>query len=113
MPVISIKTENFVRTVTMDRPEALNAFNADMMHELAEAFLDAAKDNAVRALVLTGAGRAFSAGADLKTMGAAPDPNKHDLHSMMNAFLEFPKPFLIAANGLGVGIGMTIHGIAD
>lgn len=113
MPVLSITTENFVRTVTMDRPEALNAFNADMMHELGEAFLDAAKDDAVRVLILTGAGRAFSAGADLKTMGAAPDPNKHDLRSMMNAFMEFPKPFFIAANGLGVGIGMTIHGLAD
>ena len=113
MAVISIKTENAIRTVTMDRPDALNAFNADMMHELCEAFTEAATDDTVKVLVLTGAGRAFSAGADLKSMGQAPDPDRHDLRAMMNAIIEFPKPFITAANGLGVGIGMTIHGVAD
>jgi len=110
---ISIKTEAFVRTVTMDRPEALNAFNPDMMHELCDAFLEAATDNDVRVLVLTGAGRAFCAGADLKAMGAKPDPAKHDFLTMLHSVIDFPKPFLIAANGLGVGIGMTIHGLCD
>ena len=113
MAVITIKTDEFVRTITMNRPDALNAFNDDMMHELCEAFLHAAIDDSVRVLILTGAGRAFSAGADLKSMGGTPDPNKHDLRALMNSMIDFPKPFLIAANGLGVGIGMTIHGVAD
>ena len=113
MAVIKIDTSNFIRTITMNRPDALNAFNADMMHELCEAFLEAADDDSVRVLLLTGAGRAFSAGADLKSMGSVPDPDKHDLVAMMTAIIEFPKPFLIAANGLGVGIGMTINGVAD
>lgn len=110
---VSIKTEAFVRTLTMDRPEALNAFSADMMHELCEAFLEAATDDDVRVLVLTGAGRAFCAGADLKSMGSKPDPKKHDFLTLLHAIIDFPKPFLIAANGLGVGIGMTIHGLCD
>ena len=113
MPVIRITTDNFIRTVTMNRPDALNAFNADMMHELCEAFLDAASDDSVRVLVLTGAGRAFSAGADLKSMGSKPDPEKRTLQELMSSIIDFPKPFLIAANGLGVGIGMTINGVAD
>ena len=113
MTAVTVTTQNFVRTVTMDRPEALNAFNAAMMDELCEAFLDAAHDDDVRVLVLTGAGRAFSAGADLKSMGGKPEPARQDLNAMMDAIIEFPKPFITAANGLGVGIGMTIHGVAD
>jgi enoyl-CoA hydratase/carnithine racemase len=113
MAVITVTTNNFIRTVTMDRPDALNAFNGDMMHELCEAFLDAATDDSVRVLVLTGAGRAFSAGADLKSMGSKPDPAKKNLPELMSSIIDFPKPFLIAANGLGVGIGMTINGVAD
>ena len=62
-----IDTENKggVRICTLNRPEALNAFNNEQFDLVAEAFLDAEKDPSVRVLVLTGAGRAFSAGADL------------------------------------------------
>lgn len=113
MTAVTVSTTNFVRTVTMDRPNSLNSFNPDMMDELCHAFLDAAIDDSVRVLVLTGAGRAFSAGADLKSMGSPADPSKKDLRAMMDSFIDFPKPFITAANGLGVGIGMTIHGVAD
>ena len=113
MAALTVTTKNLVRTVTMDRPESLNAFNADMMDELCHSFLDAASDDSVRVLVLTGAGRAFSAGADLKSMGTPPDPLKKDLQALMHSIIDFPKPFITAANGLGVGIGMTIHGVAD
>ena len=113
MAALTVTTKNLVRTVTMDRPESLNSFNADMFDELCHSFLDAASDDSVRVLVLTGAGRAFSAGADLKSMGTAPDPSKKDLRALMHSIIDFPKPFITAANGLGVGIGMTIHGVAD
>lgn len=113
MTTVSIKTEQFIRTVTLDRPDALNAFSPDMMHELCNAFLDAATDDSVRVMILTGAGRAFCAGADLKSMGGKPDPDKHNMIALMKSLIEFPKPFLIAANGLGVGIGMTIHAVSD
>tara|TARA_B100000795_G_scaffold244511_1_gene209067 strand:+ start:310 stop:1071 length:762 start_codon:yes stop_codon:yes gene_type:complete len=113
MATLTVTTKNLVRTVTMNRPESLNSFNADMMDELCHSFLDAASDDSVRVLVLTGAGRAFSAGADLKSMGTPPDPLKKDLQALMHSIIDFPKPFITAANGLGVGIGMTIHGVAD
>ena len=58
----------------MDRPEALNAFNPQMMHELCNAFLKAAEDEKVKVVILTGSGRAFTAGADLKSMsGSRPE----------------------------------------
>ncbi|MDB9867927.1 enoyl-CoA hydratase/isomerase family protein, partial [Pseudomonadales bacterium] len=63
MAVVKTETKEFVHVITMDRAEALNAFNNDMMDELCEAFLAATIDDQVRVVVLTGAGRAFSAGA--------------------------------------------------
>ncbi|MDB5969978.1 MAG: Enoyl-CoA hydratase [Hydrocarboniphaga sp.] len=54
-----------VATITMNRPEALNAFNRQLRHDLMQAIFQAAADDEIRAVVLTGAGRAFSAGADL------------------------------------------------
>ena len=59
MAALTVTTKNLVRTVTMNRPESLNSFNAAMMDELCHSFLDAASDDSVRVLVLTGAGRAF------------------------------------------------------
>ena len=69
MPVVRYDVVDQICTVTMDRPDALNAFNPEMMHDLCGAFLRAACDTAVKVIVLTGAGRAFTAGADLKAMG--------------------------------------------
>jgi enoyl-CoA hydratase/carnithine racemase len=113
MAVISSEVENGIRVVWLDRKDALNAFNSDMMDELCEAFLNAAADPFTKVLVLTGAGRAFSAGADLKAMGAAQAEPKHGLNGLLEAIIDFPKPFIVAANGLGVGIGCTILGLAD
>ena len=114
MPVVQYDVDNQICTLTMDRPEALNAFNPEMMHDLCAAFFRATDDVAVKVIVLTGAGRAFTAGADLKAMGnGKPKPGKHDFSDMLNAIVDCPKPLLIAANGLGVGVGMTILGLAD
>lgn len=109
----TITTENLsgVSLVTLNRPEALNAFSSLLMDELAEAFIDAAQDDTVRVLVLTGAGRAFSAGADLAEMKDRQP--RHGLAGMLEAIVDFPKPLLLAVNGLGVGIGCTICGLAD
>lgn len=101
-----------VRTCTLNRPEALNAFNNEQFDLVAEAFLAARDDDTVRVLVLTGAGRAFSAGADLSDSGRTA-PVKHGFGGMAHVIAEFPKPFIVAINGLGVGIGATICGLAD
>lgn len=107
-----------VRTLTLDRPEALNAFNEEMYDATAEALLDAARDPAVAVVLLTGNGRAFSAGTDLLEMHQlATDPGfkrgKHGFVGLVDALADFPKPLVCAVNGIGLGIGATVLGFAD
>jgi enoyl-CoA hydratase/carnithine racemase len=114
METLNIHDDSGIRRVEMNRPEALNAFSSLLMDELAQTFLDARDDAAVRVLVLTGAGRAFSAGADLQEMGQpAQRQSIHGFPGLLEAILEFPKPFIVAINGVGAGIGATIAGLAD
>jgi enoyl-CoA hydratase/carnithine racemase len=102
-----------VRVLELDRPQALNAFNNRLMDELTDAFIGATEASKIKVLVLTGAGRAFSAGADLTEMGTQQAPPKHGFGGLLDTIFDFPKPFIVAVNGLGVGIGATICGIAD
>jgi enoyl-CoA hydratase/carnithine racemase len=116
METISISDNAAIRVLTMDRPEVLNAVNLVMADELADAFTAAAADDAVKVLVLTGAGRAFSAGADISEMGAPQDPKQRrqsDMDGMVGAMIDFPKPFIAAVNGVGAGYGATVCGLAD
>ena len=107
------KTEGAVRIVELNRPDALNAFSSELMDDLCDAFLNASADESIKVLLLTGAGRAFSAGADLKEMGQVSRPARHGFPALLNAIIDFPKPFMIAVNGIGAGIGATICGLAD
>lgn len=107
-----------VRTLTLDRPDALNAFNEALYDALAEALLAAAEDPGVAVVLLTGNGRGFSAGTDLLEMHQiATDPTfqrgKHGFLGLMDALVAFPKPLICAVNGVGLGIGATILGYAD
>lgn len=115
---LQIEDDKRVRTLTLNRPEALNAFNEALYDATAEAVLAAAEDPEVALVLLTGAGRGFSAGTDLGEMQARiadPDftPGKHGFIGLINALSAFPKPFICAVNGVGVGIGATILGYAD
>ncbi len=107
-----------VRTLTLNRPEQLNAFNQALCSALTDAMRDAADDPTVRVVVLTGAGRAFSAGTDLIELaesgdfrGPPDDPQRFE--RLVDSLVEFPKPLLCAVNGVGVGIGATLLGLAD
>ena len=114
--MVLIDTTDHVRTLTMNRPEALNAFNPGMWECLNSAIIDATDNKSVKVVVITGAGRAFSAGADLREKGKPPsDPNKPAIgvQQLVDTMIEFPKPIIVAVNGLGVGIGATICGLAD
>ena len=113
METLTITGEGPVRIVRLDRPDALNALNAQMTDDLADTFIEAAADDTVKVLLLTGAGRAFWAGADLKEMGQRTLKPKHTFGGMLEAVIDFPKPFIVAVNGMGVGIGATICGLAD
>jgi enoyl-CoA hydratase/carnithine racemase len=116
--ILQIDDRNRVRTLTLNRPDVLNAFNEALYEATAEALQQAAEDADVAVVLLTGAGRAFSAGNDLNEMQARiTDPEMADQGShftaMIDALTRFPKPLICAVNGVGVGIGTTILGYAD
>jgi enoyl-CoA hydratase/carnithine racemase len=116
--ILQIDDEKRVRTLALNRPDALNAFNEALYQATAEALHQAAEDPDVAVVLLTGAGRAFSAGNDLKEMQARiTDPAMANQGShfttMIDALTRFPKPLICAVNGVGVGIGTTILGYAD
>jgi enoyl-CoA hydratase/carnithine racemase len=113
-----IADENRVRTLTLNRPDALNAFNEALYDATADALSAAADDPEIAAVVITGAGRAFSAGQDLAEMQARiSDPNfipgRHGFPGLIDALCAFPKPLICAVNGVGLGLGVTILGFAD
>ncbi|MEB3030564.1 enoyl-CoA hydratase/isomerase family protein [[Mycobacterium] nativiensis] len=116
--ILTIEDQNRVRTLTLNRPDALNAFNEALYDATAEALLAAAADPEVAVVLLTGTGRSFSAGTDLTEMQARitdPDftPGKHGFPGLIDALARFPKPLICAVNGIGLGIGTTILGYAD
>ena len=107
-----------VRTVTLDRADALNAFNEALYDAVTDTLLSSAEDPGVAVVLLTGNGRAFCAGTDLLEMAArTSDPDfkegVHGFTGLIDALIAFPKPLIIAVNGLGLGIGTTILGFAD
>lgn len=117
--MLRIADEDRVRTVTLDRPEALNAFNEALYDATADALIDAATAPDVAVCVLTGTGRAFSAGTDVTEMAArTTDPDgfragRHGFPGLVDQLATFPKPLLCAVNGLALGIGATLLGYAE
>ena len=116
--LVNIDDANGVRTLTLNRPEALNAFNEALYDATTIALRDADADPGVAVVLLTGTGRAFSAGNDLVEMQARiTDPDftsgEHGFPGMIETLTALRKPLILAVNGLGVGIGATILGYAD
>lgn len=115
---LHISDDNRVRTLVLNRPESLNAFNQELYLATATALRDADGDPEVAVVVLTGAGRAFSAGNDLKEMqagiadGSLTTEGSH-FTTLIDALTELSKPLICAVNGVGLGIGTTILGYAD
>ncbi len=105
-----------VLTLTLNRPEALNALNRDMTHALRDGMEAAARDRAVGAVIITGAGRAFCAGADLKDVVARREAGERDLGEdlranytpMIRAIRACPKPVIAAVNGTAAGAGLSL-----
>ncbi|MEQ8205552.1 MAG: enoyl-CoA hydratase-related protein [Woeseia sp.] len=100
-----------VATITMSRPEAMNSFNTALRLDLHRAFEHAAADESVRAVVLTGEGRSFSAGADLKASNDS-DKNVEELlqseyRPVFECIATMPQPVIAAVGGSAAGIGMS------
>lgn len=100
-----------VRLITMNRPDALNAMDADQYEQITAALTTAAIDDDVVVVVITGAGRAFSSGADTRVLAGDTDEPERIMRAFPDfceRLVDFPKPLIAAVNGVGVGIGMTM-----
>jgi enoyl-CoA hydratase/carnithine racemase len=128
---LSYQVSDFILTLTLNRPEQLNAFTVEMADELIAAFNRASDDDEVRAIVVTGAGRAFCAGMDLSVGGnvfgldESQQPSLEDMEQRLDdpsmasgvrdlgglvtlAIYDCNKPVIAAINGAAVGIGATM-----
>lgn len=105
--------ENGIATVTLNRPEVYNALNDEITFELQDAFREAAKDDSIRVVILTGQGKAFCAGQDLKASSSAGKRSFMDsLHKRYNPLIRamrgLPKPVICRLNGVAAGAGCSI-----
>lgn len=111
--LVLTSTEGGVTTVTMNRPEALNALSAGLRNRLTEVFTDLAEDSATEVIVFTGNGRAFTVGLDLKELGgetaAATVVNK----DLGKAMLQVNKPIIGAINGYAITGGFELALMCD
>ena len=113
-PAVLYRAEAGVATLTMNRPQVLNALNDDLLAGLRQGLARAKSDTAVRAVLLTGAGRGFCAGADLAAGTIQEGPRdvaqslRERYHPIILAMRQFPKPIVGAVNGSAAGAGMSI-----
>lgn len=108
-----------VRTLTIDRPDQLNALDDDTRRGLVDAFLAFEADPDAAVLVITGAGKAFSAGGDLDSLQRLHDDppyrraNMRDAEELVRVMLELSKPVIAAVNGPAVGLGCSVTQLCD
>jgi len=112
VPEVESKRDGAVQTITLNRPDVLNAFNAAMHAALQAALKEAAQDAEVRAVVVTGAGRGFCVGQDLTEFREAPgdigDRLRSGYHRTILAIRSLEKPVVVAVNGAAAGAGVSL-----
>jgi len=117
-PPVLLDRQGALATVTLNRPGALNAIDRDLADALLAAVIDCDHDDALRAVLVTGRGRAFSAGGDVRRMRAeaAPDGTAGRflkdltarLHAVIATIARMPKPVVMAVNGPAAGAGFAL-----
>jgi enoyl-CoA hydratase/carnithine racemase len=131
-PVVLYEVKDRIATITFNRPDRLNAFNADMAAGLRQAMERAARDEGVRVIILTGAGRGFCAGADMERLSGTagsgganlaretlPPPleaggsRRPDFQQRYSYFPAVPKPIIAAVNGPAAGLGFIFACYCD
>jgi 2-(1,2-epoxy-1,2-dihydrophenyl)acetyl-CoA isomerase len=120
---INVHRRGGAATIELNRPETMNAWNFELTRDLRASIEEVAADDSVRAICLTGAGRAFSSGVDLRDesrAGVTPDgrsdlynPMMERFHPVIAAVRAAPKPVVAAVNGPAVGIGLSLAMSAD
>ncbi len=117
---LNFEVKDGLARLTLNRPKAANSFNLDLTREFLEAATICADDSAIRAVLLTGAGRFFSAGGDLKNFAAAEDQipklvseTADALHAAISKFARMNAPIVAAVNGPAAGAGMSLVCMTD
>ncbi|MEK6620661.1 MAG: enoyl-CoA hydratase/isomerase family protein, partial [Chloroflexota bacterium] len=116
---LRVERDGALAVLTLDRADVLNAFDEQLTTELAAAVRDAAEDRGIRAVVITGAGRAFSAGQDLRDRAGSlervgelrlGDELRRRYHPVISAIRTMRKPVIAAVNGVasGAGFGLAV-----
>ncbi len=110
---ILFEVKDGIATLTLNRPEVYNAFNEKMSFEVIDALKKCRKDEAVRVVVITGAGKAFCSGQDLKDIKDRPGRSlgesvKNRYNPMIRLICETPKPFIARLNGVAAGAGASL-----
>lgn len=125
-PEALYQVEDRIATITLNRPERMNTFSPGLLAAWEDGIRRASEDDEVRVVVVTGAGRAFCAGADLKATGDANyavafernagerrNSLRHSVHRVPQALQYLDKPYIAAINGAAVGAGMDMASMAD
>ena len=118
-PLVTYRVAGAVATITLNRPDALNALTTPMKEQLFAALTAARDDDEVRAVVLAGAGRAFCAGQDLREHagnlreGAALDTVRAHFNPIVTRLTELSKPVVAAVNGMAAGAGASLAFACD
>ncbi len=115
MGIIEYKKNNALCIITMNRPDAMNAINAELGNDLLKALVNAEYDKEIRALLLTGTGKAFSSGGDVKAMLASAEPRGKFfkeltvyLNGIINTIMMMRKPVIAGMNGSAAGAGVSL-----
>ncbi len=120
--VVRVERDQALTTIVLNRPRKLNALSGELLRALAQALAEAEADEGCRCVLLTGAGRGFSAGADLTDLDMQPAPGQsldlgatlHETyHPVLHRIRAMPKPVVAAINGIAAGAGCNIGLAAD